>query len=743
MALLPIAAAIAVGGAAAQAGEPEICRREDRHEFGHRARARRRRRILPLRRGPDLRSARCLCVLGGYLLRRARALRGDARSVEPLPGRFIVFPAPGTGLKELGAQLEPRLSHPQYRDRGPLPGCVLFARDLHGADCCRTLANPKIEYAEPDCDGPDFLTTSIELFERRHRLTELLATRGASSAFRTIPASMICGATRKIGWNSDVAARSLPRIVAVLDSGIDAAHEDLTSNVMINRGCRRAPRERRAAASTRVAPPAVAVIRTARKWPAPSADGWTMASAWPASHPNSLLLPIVISRVDHGLLARLSTIAEGIDAAVRGGADVINISAKWPVDSRAISEAIYAAVGGDSARRRLVVTGYATSLERDESVREYFPSRYRCLPGVLAAVPTDMRGRDLFNPAGTSKCDRRPDSGTWRGHRGDDDREFRARLRAVRGSRRFERRRLRFRRSSPGLGQPAAEQMRRPADKTIAVLQEQDAASHRGIHGSMSISSVNLANSTPALTAAPPWRRSAAANYPHAGVTPVSGLSADEIEKIVAAALDRRPAGGIAHAGGAAAGRARGAAFWRVSSLDRRRRSDPGNPARGGRARARAHHRRSPQGVRIRRGDRAQHGAELRRARCCASRRWWIPSSSTSWRRTWRWSRAICPSRTTGSWRRPSWHCSMNYLPNATGRCLVRFYLDGTDKQQLCQELGLSPKHFDRVLMRARTRLRTIIERRAPHLALFPRITSVLLPLAISFTFWVRDFGFW
>jgi hypothetical protein len=74
---------------------------------------------------------------------------------------------------------------------------------------------------------------------------------------------------------------------------------------------------------------------------------------------------------------------------------------------------------------------------------------------------------------------------------------------------------------------------------------------------------------------------------------------------------------------------------------------------------------------------------------------------------------------------------------------LVRFYLDGTDKQQLCRELGLSPKHFDRVLMRARSRLRTIIERRAPHLALFPRINAFLLPLAISFTFWVRDFGPW
>jgi RNA polymerase sigma factor (sigma-70 family) len=85
----------------------------------------------------------------------------------------------------------------------------------------------------------------------------------------------------------------------------------------------------------------------------------------------------------------------------------------------------------------------------------------------------------------------------------------------------------------------------------------------------------------------------------------------------------------------------------------------------------------------------------------------------------------------------------LDELPTERDRqMLVRFYLDGTDKQQLCRELGLSLKHFDRVLMRARSRLRTIIERRAPHLALFPRITSILLPLTISFTIWVRHFGF-
>ena len=86
----------------------------------------------------------------------------------------------------------------------------------------------------------------------------------------------------------------------------------------------------------------------------------------------------------------------------------------------------------------------------------------------------------------------------------------------------------------------------------------------------------------------------------------------------------------------------------------------------------------------------------------------------------------------------------LDELPTERDRqLLMRFYLDGVDKQALCEELGLSLKHFDRVLMRARARLRTIIERRAPHLALVPRVTSILLPLGISFTFWVRVFGPW
>jgi RNA polymerase sigma-70 factor (ECF subfamily) len=52
-------------------------------------------------------------------------------------------------------------------------------------------------------------------------------------------------------------------------------------------------------------------------------------------------------------------------------------------------------------------------------------------------------------------------------------------------------------------------------------------------------------------------------------------------------------------------------------------------------------------------------------------------------------------------------------LPTARDREIVkRFYLDEEDKDDICQSLGLSPLHFDKVLFRARQRLRSLLEQR-------------------------------
>jgi RNA polymerase sigma-70 factor, ECF subfamily len=43
---------------------------------------------------------------------------------------------------------------------------------------------------------------------------------------------------------------------------------------------------------------------------------------------------------------------------------------------------------------------------------------------------------------------------------------------------------------------------------------------------------------------------------------------------------------------------------------------------------------------------------------------------------------------------------------------LVRFYLDEEDKETICRDLGLSPLQFDKILHRARGRLRKLLESR-------------------------------
>ena len=52
-------------------------------------------------------------------------------------------------------------------------------------------------------------------------------------------------------------------------------------------------------------------------------------------------------------------------------------------------------------------------------------------------------------------------------------------------------------------------------------------------------------------------------------------------------------------------------------------------------------------------------------------------------------------------------------LPTARDREIVRrFYLDEEDKDDICRSLGLSPLHFDKVIFRARRRMRSLLERR-------------------------------
>src|SRR5262249_37968305 len=62
---------------------------------------------------------------------------------------------------------------------------------------------------------------------------------------------------------------------------------------------------------------------------------------------------------------------------------------------------------------------------------------------------------------------------------------------------------------------------------------------------------------------------------------------------------------------------------------------------------------------------------------------------------------------------------------------LVRFYLDEEDKETICRDLGLSPLQFDKILHRARGRLRKLLEaeglRRSALLSLCPFLGPTVL----------------
>jgi len=52
-------------------------------------------------------------------------------------------------------------------------------------------------------------------------------------------------------------------------------------------------------------------------------------------------------------------------------------------------------------------------------------------------------------------------------------------------------------------------------------------------------------------------------------------------------------------------------------------------------------------------------------------------------------------------------------LPTARDRLLlVRYYLEDEDRESICRDFGITPAHFNRVIFRARERLRVLLKRR-------------------------------
>ena len=176
----------------------------------------------------DMRAA-CAHWAGGFSRRHQVAALNPDKSRIP-PPRLVLFPSAGTSQRELVDWLK-HTGYVRDIERATHFVVAVFSRHMPTARLRDVLDSPQIDYAEPDCDGPDFLTTSADDFIVTPSTSKCWQ-RGARAQFPNDPCMDELWGHQKIGWDSSVAARSLPRLLAVLDSGIDAALEDREPNIM-------------------------------------------------------------------------------------------------------------------------------------------------------------------------------------------------------------------------------------------------------------------------------------------------------------------------------------------------------------------------------------------------------------------------------------------------------------------------------------------------------------------------------
>ena len=178
-------------------------------------------------------------------------------------------------------------------------------------------------------------------------------------------------------------------LVAVIDFGIDASHEDLAGAVV---------RSFDAAAANGSAGNGARRIRTAPAWPARSRRG---ATCWGIAPRVGVLAVRAFDPRTHSGEGTTFNIIKGVDWAVENGARIINMSFAGPTDPR-LSEAL------DRAAKRGIVLIAAAGNAGPNSPPLY-PAADR---NVIAVTATDMEDR-LF----TGRQSRQPHRGGGAGRR--------------------------------------------------------------------------------------------------------------------------------------------------------------------------------------------------------------------------------------------------------------------------------------------------------------------------------------
>ena len=245
---------------------------------------------------------------------------------------------------------------------------VLSGEDVRTA-AWQLLLNPQVEFAEPN-----FLIAKDEVIPNDAQFGEQWALRNTGQNDGQFGSDINASSA----WSTTTGSKST--VIAVIDSGIDFSHPDLTNNQWLN--------------------PVPSVNGDLHGWDyvADGAEikdeqghGTAIAGIIAAEGNNAIGMTGVMWRaslmslrvLDNTGIGDVANAVEAIDYAVTHGAQVINLSWGTSGESLALRDALERAI-----RRNVVVVCSAGNGGRDLSERPYYPASFG-LQGVIAVAASD------------------------------------------------------------------------------------------------------------------------------------------------------------------------------------------------------------------------------------------------------------------------------------------------------------------------------------------------------------------
>jgi hypothetical protein len=197
--LLPLAAAATFGASCALAAAPNLCDHGGQWTVtAARAPAAVTAYLDAL--GDDAFDQRAACARwAGTVSNRHQTAAKSPQSTHKVPPRLVMYPADGIAARDLIASLK-ATGYVREVEKSRNFVVVSFSKHMPTNRLKAIFNAPEVGYLEPDCDGPDYLTTSAELPPTVAGNSQCWQ-RAARATFPNDPCLDELWGHKKIGWD--------------------------------------------------------------------------------------------------------------------------------------------------------------------------------------------------------------------------------------------------------------------------------------------------------------------------------------------------------------------------------------------------------------------------------------------------------------------------------------------------------------------------------------------------------------